>query len=296
MSQLACKAQWIQIYEQAVKIDEWGGQFEEAQEEYARLCRVIDNDRLVLKLTAGQKNTLQNIQTACRLRMQALEDIADTSGLSLPEMRRVGAAIEVLFSPREATTPFPVDMNSYSLHVPDVTDSESVFDTPTLADDRKGRLGGTLVHAPESVQSGHHTLSIDIDKIGLKDAQTYINAFMTVSVVDGKGNVVSTQDTPATNRNAPQHVLFDVSVNIPQTMEELKDKYLFFEFKHYKPKKGKKSVRCYTFMEYKEIEQGQGRQVRLELYKKPTDFSRRRVNLFTVKQLFLHVTCQVTLH
>lgn len=27
----------------------------------------------------------------------------------------------------------------------------------------------------------------------------------------------------------------------------------------------------------------------LELYKKPTDFTKKRVNLFTVKPLFLHV-------
>lgn len=66
---------------------------------------------------------------------------------------------------------------------------------------------------------------------------------------------------------------------------------IFFEFYHYKPKKRKKSCRCWALLEMDEVAKGGVRA--LELYQKPMDPRRKRINLFTVKELYLHV--QLTL-
>ncbi|GCC19963.1 hypothetical protein chiPu_0018645 [Chiloscyllium punctatum] len=66
---------------------------------------------------------------------------------------------------------------------------------------------------------------------------------------------------------------------------------IFFEFKHYKPKKRFTSTKCFAFMEMDEIKAGH---IVIELYKKPTDFKRKKLHLLTKKPLYLHL--HQTLH
>uniref|UniRef100_A0A8C7BDE7 Axin interactor, dorsalization associated n=1 Tax=Neovison vison TaxID=452646 RepID=A0A8C7BDE7_NEOVI len=66
---------------------------------------------------------------------------------------------------------------------------------------------------------------------------------------------------------------------------------IFFEFKHYKPKKRFTSTKCFAFMEMDEIKAGP---IVIELYKKPTDFKRKKLQLLTKKPLYLHL--HQTLH
>ncbi|XP_038840641.1 axin interactor, dorsalization-associated protein-like [Salvelinus namaycush] len=66
---------------------------------------------------------------------------------------------------------------------------------------------------------------------------------------------------------------------------------IFFEFKHYKPKKGFTSTKCFAFMEMDEIKPGP---IVIELYKKPTDFKRKKLQLLTKKPLYLYL--HQTLH
>ena len=56
-------------------------------------------------------------------------------------------------------------------------------------------------------------MAIKLDKIGLKDAETYIDPFIRVSVVDGsipsRPNVIDTQDTPLNcSSKEEKHVKF----------------------------------------------------------------------------------------
>lgn len=62
---------------------------------------------------------------------------------------------------------------------------------------------------------------------------------------------------------------------------------MFFEFIHYKAKKRKQSCRCWALLEMDEITKS-GPLV-LELYQKPMDPKKKRINLFTVKPLYLHM-------
>jgi len=62
---------------------------------------------------------------------------------------------------------------------------------------------------------------------------------------------------------------------------------IFFEFKHYKPFKKKVSTRCWSFMELGELKKDTD--TVLEIYHKPTDLRKKKINLHSVKPLYLHL-------
>ena len=62
---------------------------------------------------------------------------------------------------------------------------------------------------------------------------------------------------------------------------------LFFEFKHYKPKKKKVSTRAWAFMELSELKRDE--EIILEIYHKPTDLRKKKLKLHSGKPLYLHL-------
>lgn len=136
-------------------------------------------------------------------------------------------------------------------------------------------------------------LTIRIEKIGLKDAGQCIDPYMTISVKDANGvDLNPVQDTPVATRKEDTYIHFSVDVEIQRHVEKLpKGAAIFFEFKHYKPKKRFTSTKCFAFMEMDEIKPGP---IIIELYKKPTDFKRKKLQLLTKKPLYLHL--DQTLH
>ncbi|XP_045075540.1 axin interactor, dorsalization-associated protein-like [Coregonus clupeaformis] len=165
-------------------------------------------------------------------------------------------------------------------------------------DDLESELGskalpeGTLLPRLPS-EPGMSLLTIKIDKIGLKDAGQCIDPYMTVSVKDVNGiDLNPVQDTPVATRKEDTYIHFSVDIEIQRHIERLpKGVAIFFEFKHYKPKKGFTSTKCFAFMEMDEIKPGP---IVIELYKKPTDFKRKKLQLLTKKPLYLHL--HQTLH
>jgi len=70
------------------------------------------------------------------------------------------------------------------------------------------------------------------------------------------------------------------------------DVAIFLEFKHYKPKKKKTSTKAWCFFTLSELDPSLDQQrIAMEIYAKPTDLSRRRVGLLSVKKLYAHVEC-----
>ncbi|CAB1342711.1 unnamed protein product, partial [Coregonus sp. 'balchen'] len=131
------------------------------------------------------------------------------------------------------------------------------------------RVPGTLLPRLHS-QPGMSLLMIKIDMIGLIDAGQCIDPYITVSVKDLSGiDLNPVQDTPVATRKEDTYIHFREAI--------------FFEFKHYKPKKRFTSTTCFAFMEMDEIKPGP---IVIELYKKPADFKR--------KKLYLHL--HQTLH
>ncbi|XP_043076160.1 axin interactor, dorsalization-associated protein isoform X4 [Puntigrus tetrazona] len=160
--------------------------------------------------------------------------------------------------------------------------------TPSFSSRVPGTLLPRLPSEPEMT-----LLTLTIEKIGLKDAGQCIDPYITVSVKDLNGiDLNPVQDTPVATRKEDTYIHFSVDVEIQKHLEKLpKGAAIFFEFKHYKPKKRFTSTKCFAFMEMDEIKPGP---IVIELYKKPTDFKRKKLNLLTKKPLYLHLN--QTLH
>ncbi|KFP49410.1 Axin interactor, dorsalization-associated protein, partial [Cathartes aura] len=119
------------------------------------------------------------------------------------------------------------------------------------------RVPGTLLPRLPS-EPGMTLLTINIEKIGLKDAGQCIDPYITVSVKDLNGiDLTPVQDTPVALRKEDTYVHFNVDIEIQKHIEKLtKGAAIFFEFKHYKPKKRFTSTKCFAFMEMDEIKPG----------------------------------------
>jgi hypothetical protein len=135
---------------------------------------------------------------------------------------------------------------------------------------------------------GMTVVTIRIERIGLKEALQYIEPYISVSVKDAQAaDLTPIQDTPLPTEREDQCIIFNTNVEIQQYLEKLpRTAAVFFEFKHYKPKKKLTSTKCFAFMEMDEIKQGPAC---LEIYRKPTDFKRKRLGLLTTKPLYLHL-------
>ncbi|XP_077894809.1 axin interactor, dorsalization-associated protein-like [Ictidomys tridecemlineatus] len=83
-------------------------------------------------------------------------------------------------------------------------------------------------------------LTIRIEKIGLKDTGQCIDPYITVSIKDLNDiDLTPVQDTPVASRKEDTYVHFNVDIELQKHIEKLtKGAAIFFEFKHYKPKKG----------------------------------------------------------
>ena len=65
------------------------------------------------------------------------------------------------------------------------------------------------------------------------------------------------QTTPVASERETSYVIFNDEVEIQSPLEEMPSgAAIFFEFKHYKPKKGTTSTRCFSFMEMDEVKPG----------------------------------------
>ena len=155
------------------------------------------------------------------------------------------------------------------------------------------REGGSLMPPVRLYHRGDKALLFDVVKFGLKDATSYIDPFVTVSVVNGSGILKeATQDTPVTNRREPQHVMFGDTVHVQTPLKDLgDDATVVLEFKHYKPKKKKISTRCWAFFTLGEVDlrSGATQRLALELYSKPTDLKCKKLSLHTKKELYAHL-------
>eukprot|EP00455_Lapot_gusevi_P044436 TRINITY_DN5551_c0_g2_i1.p1 TRINITY_DN5551_c0_g2~~TRINITY_DN5551_c0_g2_i1.p1 ORF type:complete len:300 (-),score=80.60 TRINITY_DN5551_c0_g2_i1:101-1000(-) len=284
----SAKQRWCQLFRTALDADKWG-QVMEASDGYRMLGALIDSQERELGLTVDESSIVQKLRICLQLRVTALNDITlnQQRMLQLDSMRALSEVFESLFT-RQMPLRFPVDLSQYQDEIMKPAQRSDAIAEGKVTEEP---VGGKLLPPPRILQSGLTTLEIEIEKIGLKDASTYIDAFITVSVVDSAGNVIEAQqDLPVSNRKlAPNYVLFGQTVYLQTPLQQMPDPNfcLFFEFKHYKPDKKKISTRCFAFMERDEIQPSNN--IQLELYKKPTDFKRQDINLFTVKPLYLHL-------
>lgn len=280
--------QWCVYFEKGRDFDSWG-QLVEAAEEYSRLAREMgkyctagnnmfqaDQKKLMVKISVCLEKRSKTL-----LSTQARED-----EISLDDIKKVGDVLRNLNSGWNA--PFPIRVEEPKTSGPGAAVYGEENGSEFVASAAEG--GTLLPRIP--YEEGFHRLVVRIDQIGLKDAHVYLNPFFTVSVKDANSvNVTPPQDTPMSNRRDGKYINFGVDVEIQKPIEKFpRGTAIFFEFKHYKPKKDIVSTRCFAFMEQDELKPGPAC---IELYQKPTDFHRKRLNLLTQKPLYLHVTLNI---
>lgn len=275
----ALRSEWCNKYQSATKADSWG-QVVEAQDEYQRLAADIASRQGLPFIASSDKVIMQRLSLCLSARVHALKNIGDS--ITPTDMKALEPVFAALFTGQEVDT-FPVDPHKYQ----------------SVQPVRPAGSGEILCDSGERSHWEQHqevlrsvvgtVVCIRIEKIGLKDALEYIDPFITVLVADPKTNLLDTRDTPvALDKNAT-HITFNHQVYLNVSLEDMhrQEAALFFEFKHYKPKKKKISTRCWALMELAELKADQ--EMVLELYHKPTDLRKKKITLHTEKPLYLHM-------
>ncbi|XP_035473783.2 axin interactor, dorsalization-associated protein isoform X2 [Scophthalmus maximus] len=243
--------------------------------------------------TEEQKKTLGKIATCLEMRSASLQCTQSKEDFKLEDLKKLESIIKNILS---YSKDFPFDVQPVPLRKILAPGEEENLELEEEEDAAAGagstesfppRAPGTLLPRLPS-EPGMTLLTLKIEKIGLKDAGQCIDPYMTISVKDVNGvDVNPVQDTPVATKKEDTYIHFSVDVEIQRHVEKLpKGAAIFFEFKHYKPKKRFTSTKCFAFMEMDEIKPGP---IVIELYKKPTDFKRKKLQLLTKKPLFLHL-------
>ncbi|TKS75483.1 Axin interactor, dorsalization-associated protein [Collichthys lucidus] len=274
---------WHASFKKGTDFDSWG-QLVEAIDEYQILARQLQKE--------VQSTTNSSDFTEEQKCTQSKEEF------KLEELKKLESIIQNILTYNKE---FPFDVQPVPLRKILAPGEEENLELEEEEDAATGagsteafppRAPGTLLPRLPS-EPGMSLLTIKIEKIGLKDAGQCIDPYMTISVKDLNGiDLNPVQDTPVATRKEDTYIHFSVDVEIQRHVEKLpKGAAIFFEFKHYKPKKRFTSTKCFAFMEMDEIKPGP---IVIELYKKPTDFKRKKLQLLTKKQLYLHL--HQTLH
>ncbi|NP_001083192.1 axin interactor, dorsalization-associated protein A [Xenopus laevis] len=288
---------WSASLKKGTDFDSWG-QLVEAIDEYQILARQLQKEAQSpansSDFTEDQKKTIGKIATCLGLRSAALQYTQSQEGFTLEDVKKLEPILSSIVTFNKE---FPFDVQPVPLRRILAPGEEENLEVDEEEEDGGAGIGspdlfparvpGTLLPRLPS-EPGMTLLTIKIEKIGLKDAGQCIDPYITVSVKDLNGiDLTPVQDTPMATRKEDTYVHFNVEIEIQKHVEKLtKGAAIFFEFKHYKPKKRFTSTKCFAFMEMDEIKPGQ---TVIELYKKPTDFKRKKLQLLTKKPLYLHL-------
>ncbi|DAZ96451.1 TPA: hypothetical protein N0F65_006497 [Lagenidium giganteum] len=279
---------WCRTLHHAVETDSWG-QVIEAVEAYETLADTIRQSLRKLDVNKSQKATLEKTAKLLEQRAKSLSSVgSDRNAPTKEDMEDVVMVLRSLAS--NAPPVLPVSMagddvqqrKKSEVQMVEI-DSEMEDIAAQVATDGKD----TVERKP-----GASYLDIVVDRIGLKDASVYVNPTVVVSVHDKDGKMMGEKHETAVGKSVEAlHVTFSSKVRLGVSLKEMEERgaAVFFEFVHYKLKKRKKSCRCWALLELDELKAGV---VALELYQKPMDPKRKRINLFTVKDLYLHLRLQ----
>lgn len=281
---------WHTAFKKGTDFDLWG-QPVEAIDGYQRLSKQLQRFSTAEgpRFTEEQRRILGKIAICLDLRCKALQSPGSAEGVSLDDLKRIESTLQNLLIQRSRD--FPVDVTAVQIESQNLANHQ--FADLDGEEEKQGlRVKGSLLPQPFSF-GGKPVLTVKIEKIGLKDASQFIDPYISVYVKDRNGADFTThQDTPVAVYRQDTYVVFNVDVHIQKTLDSLPPGYaIFFEFKHFKPKKGSVSTRCWSFMESDEIKEGPAV---LELYKKPANYKRKNLHLLTVKPLYLHLKLIIT--
>lgn len=276
------RVQWLAQFNKAQQHDSWG-QIVEAQDAYKAMASQVAAKQSMPSITSKEKDTMNRLSLCLSAREQSLTTLHET--ISAVEMKSLAPIFEVLFTGREPDV-FPIDPSRYQSAMP-VRPSEK--GEIICADAEES--GATDWHQQQAaLRTVRGTVvCFRIEKIGLKDAQDYIDPTIRVIVADRSANILDSRDTAVASDRRATHVVFNQQVYLNVSLEDMTKAgaAIFFEFNHYKPKKKKTSTRCWAFMELSELKRDE--EMVLEIYHKPTDLKKKKLSLHTEKPLYLHL-------
>ncbi|XP_072503878.1 axin interactor, dorsalization-associated protein isoform X2 [Notamacropus eugenii] len=252
---------WGASFRRGADFDSWG-QLVEAIDEYQILARHLQKEAQAQhnnsEFTEEQKKTIGKIATCLELRSAALQSTQSQDEFKLEDLKKLEPILKNILTYNKE---FPFDVQPVPLRRILAPGEEENLEFED--DDEEG---GARAGSPDSFPARVPDLNgIDLTPV---------------------------QDTPVASRKEDTYVHFNVDIELQKHIEKLtKGAAIFFEFKHYKPKKRFTSTKCFAFMEMDEIKPGP---IIIELYKKPTDFKRKKLQLLTKKPLYLHL--HQTLH
>ncbi|KAJ8308610.1 hypothetical protein KUTeg_013484 [Tegillarca granosa] len=261
-------SEWHKAFKRATDFDLWG-QPVEAIDGYQRF--MISHDawfciiyfRLSKQLqqfsspdstefTDEQKKIFGKIAICLDLRCKALQNVGIIEGISLDDLKKIGTTLKNVLSQR--CKDFPVDVTAAQLQVQ--TFNNSQYSQAQDADEGVKGKGSLLPRVLP--YGGLPTLTVRIEKIALKEATQFIDPYITVTVKDQHGNdLTALQDTPTAHYKESGYIIFNVNVHIQKVIDSFPPGFgIFFEFKHYKPKKKIVSTKCWAVLEKDEIKEG----------------------------------------
>uniref|UniRef100_A0A914UKX7 C2 Aida-type domain-containing protein n=1 Tax=Plectus sambesii TaxID=2011161 RepID=A0A914UKX7_9BILA len=256
--------QLVQALETAIKNDSWGQRLEAAQQ-YRKVVSLYEEGSVNFCTDEEDEKRLERVFAQVKRRAAILDAQTLDAGTQVT-LDAIKANTETL---KEMIAKYEKRLNRRHSSVAQL-------------------CGDKLLLPRKPSKPGQSMLTIKIEKIGIKDAGTYVDPFITVKVKNIAGeDVCPEQNTPSSYHIQDNYILYNVNVHIPVPLEKLpKEFFVFFEFHHYKEKQDKVSCRCFSFIERQEIKEGCAV---VEIYKKPVDYNRKKLYLLTEKTLYLHL-------
>ncbi|KAM9297760.1 axin interactor, dorsalization-associated protein isoform 3-T3 [Morus bassanus] len=226
---------WGASFRKGTDFDSWG-QLVEAIDEYQILARHLQKEAQSQhnnsEFTEDQKKTIAKIATCLELRSAALQSTQSQDEFKLEDLKKLEPILKNILTYNKE---FPFDVQPVPLRKILAPGEEEHLEFEE--DDEEGGAGagspdsfparvpganeGTLLPRLPS-EPGMTLLTINIEKIGLKDAGQCIDPYITVSVKDLNGiDLTPVQDTPVALRKEDTYVHFNVDIEIQKHVEKL---------------------------------------------------------------------------
>uniref|UniRef100_A0A3P9NS39 Axin interactor, dorsalization associated n=1 Tax=Poecilia reticulata TaxID=8081 RepID=A0A3P9NS39_POERE len=267
---------WHASFKKGTDFDSWGQLVE-------HVCPVCPQwfksrkQRCFLLFCSKKKNkNLGKIATCLEMRSASLQCTQSKEEFKLEDLKKLELIIKNILTYNKE---FPFDVQPVPLRKILAPGEEENLELEA-EDDAAAGAGSTETFPPRAPgtlwprlpsEPGMTLLTLRIEKIGLKDAGQCIDpgAIMIQIMIKKKNTIYC--------------FFFYVTLWLRSQLTG--------KASHYKPKKRFTSTKCFAFMEMDEIKPGP---IVIELYKKPTDFKRKKLQLLTKKPLYLHLN--QTLH
>ncbi|XP_058880266.1 axin interactor, dorsalization-associated protein isoform X3 [Acipenser ruthenus] len=234
---------WHASFSKGTDFDSWG-QLVEAIDEYHILARHLQKEvqsSNSFDLTEDQKKTLGKVATCLELRSATLESTHPQEEFKLEDLKKLEPIIKNILT---FNKDFPFDVQPVPVRkilAPgeeenlelEEEDDAGAGSPDSFTTKVPGAFEGTLLPRLPS-EPKMTLLTINIEKIGLKDAGQCIDPYISVSIKDLNGiDLNHMQDTPVVSRKEDTYIHFNVDIEIQKHLERLPKGSYCCDFQHF---------------------------------------------------------------